>query len=222
MAKNIAARRAAKAQRRKAVVAGKRRAEMETSSVGGQVRLAATTPIRHCLVTDGLLTSGTGMGMLVLVRGPTPSHLTMAVFLLDTYGRGVKDVFLRSLGQHEFADYLGRISATTPMVPAEPAYARKLLRDLTDWARQFGNNPHRDVARIEPLFGTTDIAACDAEFEFGQGGLPVLLERLRDPLGPLIDFDDDEDDGDDDTIDVDGVEPGAPALLEEASRTDAD
>lgn len=69
MAINIGARRAAKAQRRKAVVAEKRKAETQAGSLAGQVRLTLANPIQHCLLSDSLFESG--MGMLVVARGAT-------------------------------------------------------------------------------------------------------------------------------------------------------
>ncbi len=123
MARNIAGRRAAKAQRRKTVVAQKRKAEIDANSTAGQVRLAAATPIQHCLVSRGLFEAG--MGTLVLARGTTPYDLTTAVFLLDTFGLVAKDVFLRQTDNQAFADLIDRMSMATPMEPADPAYARK-------------------------------------------------------------------------------------------------
>ena len=188
---NIAARRGAKNQRRKAVVARKRKAEMQTSGLSGQARLAQGEPIQHCLVSRKLFE--VGMGMVVLARGATPYGLIMATFLLDTFGLGVKDVFIRSLSSREFAEHVDYMSMNSPMEPADPAYARKLLHDLVAWSRSLGYAPHRDYAKIEPIFGTVDAAACDVEFTFGRDGDPVLLTALsagkfliEHSEGPLI------------------------------------
>ena len=200
MAQNIAVRRAAKAQRRKTIVAQKRKSDIETGSTAGQIRLAVATPIQHCLLSSGLF--GTGMGSLVLARGATPYNVTTAVFLLDTLALGIKDVFIRPLGDREFAGYVDRMSILTPMVPVEPSYARKLLHDLEAWARTIGVAPHRDYAGIERLFGTTDPAACDAAFEFDLEGKPVFVGDLSDMrLEPP--------DTDEFTIEVVALDPGS-------------
>jgi hypothetical protein len=213
MAKNIAARRAAKAQRRKTIVAQKRRAEAFTNSPSGQVRIAASAPIRHCLVSEGLF--GTGMGIMVLARGVTAEHVTMGTFLLDTFGLGVKDVFLRHLGRHEFELYLERMSSTSPMLPVEPADARKLLHDLTAWSRGFGFSPHPDYPKIELLFGSVDAASSDAQFAFGVGGKPLLTSFTgQEALGGFEIVDDD----DDDLIDSDAGKSEGGGLLEDASE----
>lgn len=174
MAINIAARRGAKAQRRKAVVAEKRKAELEAGTLAGKVRLAQGGPIQHCLISAGLFESG--MGMVVLARGETPHSVTMAMFLLDTLALGVKDVFLRPLSGQAFAVHIEQMSIVSPMVPIDPAKARKLLHDLVTWARAHGVAPHRDYPKIEPLFGTVVAAAGDETFLFGTQGSPLLID----------------------------------------------
>ena len=64
---NMAARRGAKANRRKAIVAQKRKAAALGETLAGRVARAAATPILHCLLTHNMFESG--MGNLVLVRG---------------------------------------------------------------------------------------------------------------------------------------------------------
>lgn len=199
MAKNIAARRAAKAQRGKSVVAQKRKAEISANSTAGQVRVAAAMPIQHCLISGGLFEMG--MGTLVLARGTTPYYLTTAVFLLDTLALGVKDVFLRHLDDREFASYTDSMSALTPMEPVDPAYARKLLHGLTGWSRGHGLLPHRHYEEIERLFGSTGPGGSDAVFEFGKDGKPLIVARLSDADNDWLDaYEEDEDDGSDDLI----------------------
>jgi hypothetical protein len=158
---NIAARRGAKNQRRKAVVAQKRKAELDAGSISGQVRLAAAEPIQHCLLSGSLF--DVGMGTLVLARGATPYSVTMVVFLLDTMGTGVKDVFLRSVSGHEFDQYMDQMSLNSPMAPVDPGAARKLLHDLVARAREMGISPHRDYPRFEPIFGGTKAGADEVE-----------------------------------------------------------
>ena len=176
MARNIAARRAAKAQRRKAIVAQKRQVEIAVNSVSGQVRAAQVEPIQHCLLSDGLFESG--IGMLLLARGPSRLGVTAGVFLLDTSARGAKDVFLRSFGGYEFDEFVERMSLATPMLPVDPSHARKLLHDLVTWSREAGFAPHADYAKIEAIFGSVYPAACDTTFEFGRNGKPLLIGDL--------------------------------------------
>jgi hypothetical protein len=188
MAINIAARRGAKNQRRKAVVAQKRKAELETGTMAGRVRLAAADPIQHCRLSES--TFETGMGILVVARGATPYSLTMATFLLDTFALGVKDTYIRSVSGETFAEIMEHISLTGGgMAPVEPAYARKLLHDLVAWSRTVGFAPHRDYPKLEPIFGTVSTTGCETEFKFGHEGKPFLIGDLGDMKFTLIDDD---------------------------------
>jgi hypothetical protein len=177
---NIAARRGAKNQRRKAAVLQKRKAEMEAGTISGRVRLASADPIQHCLLTQGLFE--VGLGTLIVTRGATPHNLTMAGFLLDIHALGVKDAFLSSISGRTLSDHLDRIFYTAPMAPVDPSHARKLLHDLVVWARTLGFTPHRDYVKLEPIFGTV-ATACDVEFQFGFEGRPLFVGDLSDTGG---------------------------------------
>lgn len=184
MAINLAARRGAKNQKRKAAVAQKRKAEMEAATLSGRVRLAAAGKLQHCLLSEGLFEVGTGT--LIVARGATPYSLTMAGFLLDIQALGVKDAFLNSISGHELAEHLDRLAYVAPAKAVDPSYARKLLHDLVDWARGQGFPPHHNYAKLEPILGNAMAAACDVEFQFGVDGKPMLVADVSD-LGSLLD-----------------------------------
>ena len=196
MAINIAARRGAKNQRRKAIVAQKRKVEIEAGTIAGRVRAALADPIQHCLLSEGLFE--VGVGTMIVARGATPYSLTMVGFLLDTSALGVKDAFLCSIGARELADYLDRISPVAPVLPVDPSHARKLLHDLVAWAGTSGFPPHRDYPKLEPIFGTV-AAASDAEFRFGFEGTPLLVGDMSDEAQPTRAF------GEEITVDADDV-----------------
>jgi len=170
---NIALRRARKAQRRKQVVAGKRQAEAFEASLAGQVGRAAEVPIQHCLLTESLFESG--LGTLVLARGRTPHYVALSTFLIDTFCLGIKDVMFRPVEAEEFATYVEIMGAAAPLVPVEPGYARRLLRELAAWAQSIGFPPHRDFTVVERTFGTVDAGACDVAFRFGRDGKPFYV-----------------------------------------------
>ncbi len=195
-ASNLAARRAAKANRRKAIVAQKRKAEAAGGTPAGEVVRAAALPIRECLCSENLFEIG--MGTLVLARGSTVGSVVVGAFLLDTFCRGVKDVMVRTMSAEQFEAYVDKVDDVTPLVPVDPSYARKLLHDLTRWSGSLGFQPHRDFTTAERLFGDVDPQACEIAFEFGQDGKPLYMsgpgdsfstsrrhvEQLRAQLGP--------------------------------------
>jgi hypothetical protein len=173
MAPNMAQKRAAKANRRKAVVAGKRKTELLGGSLAAQMMRAAQTPIKHCLLCGNL--PGSGMATLILARGTSPYSLTISGFLIDAWCLGVKDTFFQTGGVEAFENLLARLEETGTVENVDPAYARKLLRDVTAWAASNGVAPHRDFAVLEKLFGNVDPDASDATFAFGVDGKPAYI-----------------------------------------------
>lgn len=173
MAINHAAKRAAKAKRRKATLAQKRVQEGAMSSSSSLLFQAVASPVRHCLLTDSLFENG--MGTLILARGGTMGPVSVAVFLLDAYCLGVKDIIHQSVGSDRLQQIIDKLAGSAPLRPVEPAYARKLLHDLVRWAATFGFHPPREFAAAERLFGSVDPQACDVKFEFGKDGKPFYV-----------------------------------------------
>jgi hypothetical protein len=168
MARNPAAQKAAKAIRRKAIVAAKRGVEATTNSPNGQIRQAARLPILECLVSDDLFVCG--MGVVTLIRGASRADQHVACFMVDSFCLGVKDIFFRSMDRQASEHILEAMQLTDPASPIAPAEARKLLRDMVAWAGDNGFPPHADYARLELLFG--DVAAAETDFtpRFGYDG----------------------------------------------------
>ena len=183
MATNIAVKRARKAQRRKQVVAQKRRAEALEASLPARVLPAARAPLQHCFLTESVF--DIGMGTLVLARGATHHHLAVSSFLIDVFCLGIKDVMFESLESEVFAMYMDSTDAGSPMVSVDPSYARKLLRDLAAWSQSIGFAPHRDFAAVERMFGDVSADASDAIFRFGRDGKPVYIPGPSE-TAPLI------------------------------------
>lgn len=173
MAKNMAVKRAAKANRRKAVLAQRRKAELLTSLIE-DVRCAAQAPIQYCLLSEGLFELGAGT--LVLARGATREYFKVGIFLLDTFCLGIKDVIFHSMTEETLGAYVARMEPTAPFERIEPSAARKLLHDLALWARELGFAPARDFATVEQLFGDVNAEASDATFQFGYEGKPLYID----------------------------------------------
>jgi hypothetical protein len=195
MTSTIAFRRFKKAVRRKAKVAEKRRLETLEATLPAQVRRALAAPIQHCLLQDSMFEEG--IGALIVARGVTSNQFAVGTFLLDAYCLGIKNVIFRSVGAEEFALYLDTMAIGAPLTPVDPAYARKLLRDLAAWAETIGFAPHPDFAAVEHVLGDVNAEACDVVFQFGRDGKPcympgpsesssqirLRLEQLRKRLG---------------------------------------
>jgi hypothetical protein len=183
MAMNMALKRARKAQRRKQVVAEKRRAEALEASLPARVLRATNAPIQHCLLTEDLFEIG--MGTLILARGATPDHLAVGSFLVDAFCLGIKDVIFKSVEREFFEFYVEATGLGSPLVSVDPSHARKLLRDLAAWSQSIGFPPHRDFAAVERLFGDVSADVSDTVFRFGRDGKPVYIPG-PDDSAPLI------------------------------------
>jgi hypothetical protein len=183
MATNMAQKRARKAQRRRQVVAQKRRTEALEASLPARVLRAAHAPIQHCLLTETVFDGG--MGTLVLARGATPHHLALSSFLIDVFCLGIKDVMFESVESEAFEMCVDAMDAASPLVSVNPSYARKLLRDLAAWSQSIGFAPHRDFAAVERIFGDVSADASDAVFRFGRDGKPFYVPG-PDDSAPLI------------------------------------
>jgi hypothetical protein len=179
MAKNMAAKRAAKASRRKAIVAEKRKAERLERSLPEQVRRAANLPIRHCVMTPGLFELG--MSTLVLARGLTDESLYCGLFLLDGWCLGINHAFFRRMT----IETLDALKDELALIDVEPSYARKLLRDLAAWSRSLGFAQATDFPIVEALFGDVNVQECDVAFQFGTEQGPLYVSGPSDTPGHI-------------------------------------
>ncbi|MFI5016704.1 MAG: hypothetical protein ACHQHK_02040 [Dongiales bacterium] len=174
MGSNIAQKRAAKAQRRKAIVTGKRKAEITATggSLVERVRRATEGRIFRSAVQESL--GRLGFGMVILVRESAAGELAMGGFLLDAH-EGVKDAVFRSLGAVELDRFYEMVAETGAFGPIEPADARKLLHEAVARAQALGIRPHRDFTTVEAIYG-------DVRIEDSMG-IPAVAGWGPDRLG---------------------------------------
>src|SRR5215831_9080920 len=122
MASNMALKRAAKANRRKAVLAEKRKLELCNDTLAERVIRASRAPIQHCLVPETLFDAG--IGTVILARGFTSNHLMLGLFLVDAWCLGIKDVCFRSAGAETFESMMATVNKRRrwrPSIQATPA-----------------------------------------------------------------------------------------------------
>jgi hypothetical protein len=180
MSNKIAQRRGAKAARRKKVLAERRKLALTapSSSLAARVRALAKAPLHGCLLQDGLFERGNGT--LILARKTGLGSLAVAVFLLDAWCLGVKDTVFLELDISAYDDFVAASEQAAPSVSVEPAYARKLLRELVAYARGIGFEPQSDYAALEALFGDARAEDCEASFTFGCDGKPLYVPGPSD------------------------------------------
>lgn len=175
MSGGIAHRRAAKAARRKKLLAERRKAavaEMQLPLAERMQRLGVA-PLHSCLMQEDAFERGTSM--VILTREAKEGGLVLAGFLVDVHCLGVKDVLFRLSDRAEVEDIVAAMEEQAPFTTVDPSYARKLLRDCVAYARSLGIEPHPDYAATELLFGGASADGCDASFVFGYEGKPLYV-----------------------------------------------
>jgi hypothetical protein len=170
---------AKKMAKRKAVVATKK----SLGEVGGyvshgrQTMPTASAPIHECLVPDSLF--DIGIGNVIVSRRMPNGFIGAAVFLVDVFCLGIKDVFYDVLSPVEY-DY--RVSGLQQETfrAIHPTCARKLVEGAEAYARDLGFNPHPDYQRARQIFGDLDATACPTRYVFGRDGKPFFMSGPYD------------------------------------------
>jgi hypothetical protein len=168
---------AAKAVRRKAVVAEKKKAAMFGGSVTGQVKVAAKGAIVRCTMPSNLF--DIGMGLVLVARRLPSGLLGCGFFLLDVFCLGVKDVFYAEIGAHELKMRMDQ-HYSSGFKDIDPACARKLVRDAAAYAAALGLPAADDTPTVEAIFGDVDAGACTETFTFGKDGKPFYMAEPHD------------------------------------------
>ena len=172
--------RAQKAARRKAVLAGRGgQAHSSRSDLHRARTVASTFGVGYCRVSEGLF--DIGMGYVVLGRTISPTQVAMAAFLLDVYCLGVKNAFFFEIDQGKFREMVeGMTESAGPFVDTDPQCARKLVEGAVDYAERLGFAPHEDYPPAQALFGDIDADSCPTEYEFGKDGKPLYIAGPND------------------------------------------
>jgi hypothetical protein len=169
---------AAKAAHRKVVVAEKKKLDVTSSGLVGRIRVASKGPIVRCVMPSVLFEIG--IGHVIVARGLPSGLLGCAYFLIDAFCLGVKDAFYVEIGKSELQSRLDQQDELQKFVDVEPAYARKLIRDVAAYAANLGLAAAKDTPAIEAIFGDVDATSCTEAFTFGKDGKPYYMSGPHD------------------------------------------
>jgi len=181
---NDAKRRQKKLERRAAIRNKKKHAlrKGRTTAIWEQLIAASKYPVLHCRITDGMESSG--LGSVLLGREFPDGRIAAAVFLVDVFCRGVKDVVVHLSERIGFEDqFLRKLFTPSQSHAIEPADARKLIEESVAYAKKIGIGPHPDYSKALLLFGSDDASQSTATFEFGKGGKPFFVAGPNDTIG---------------------------------------
>ena len=168
-------------ERQKAKDKARRRAiaEQACPDTAKRMQRAALDPILHCFTTTDLFEHG--MASVFMSRELSNGGVAFAVFLVDMYCLGVKDV---AFGFTTRGDYDWRVYTKTAreyeIVSLKPAAARKLIEGAVEFAKEAGFPPHRDYRKVKPIFGDIDVNDCTDQFTYGKAGKPFFFAGPRD------------------------------------------
>jgi len=193
----------------------RRIARVRSASPRDRMLMAAKWPVVESKFSE----AGSGMRQALLARRGPGGQIAAALFLVDSYCLGVKDVMARTYSPDEWVDLLESLDeAELKFFAVTPEDVRKLVEGAVAYASSFGLEPHQDYLAASALFGNIDSSQAQEEYEYGKNGKPMyipgpsesyqrqleiseILDRSAGPDGAgygLIadaeDFDDDDDD----------------------------
>jgi len=170
---------ARKAAKHKEQLVRKRRSEATVSGrySSGEIMRAAACPLHECLLPENLF--GIGIGH-ILVSRRLGKRIAVVSFLVDVYCLGVKDALFATVPAEAYDLIVERSGCGFPMVPIDPACARKLVEGAVAYAQNLGLRAHEDYEASKLIFGDIDVTACTTAFEFGKDGKPLFVSGPHD------------------------------------------
>ncbi len=165
-----------KLQRRKAKQKAEHRevARRESRGLAGELQQASAAPILHCFATTDVWDQG--IGNVLISRQLTNGTVAFAVFLVDAYCLGVKDVFMNIGPQSGYEQGVYRkITDEYTTVPLKPECLRKLVEGAVEYALGFGLPPHPDYRTARMIFGDIRAEACTERYVYGKDGKPYFM-----------------------------------------------
>jgi hypothetical protein len=155
-------------------------ARLQSVGFAEQLSAAASGPIVESLISDTL--ADQGMGSVVLSRQMRNGALAYAIFLVDAYCLGVKNVILGIASRFDYESRLQRVRTVENLSAISPAGLRKYVEGAVAYAERFGLHPHPDYARARRLFGDIDPGEYPENFEYGKDGKPLFIAGPHDTL----------------------------------------
>jgi hypothetical protein len=166
-------RRAAKRKSKQHELARQKQAGLAERMAG-----AARFPILHCWITKDVWTQG--LGYVGLSRQLPNGTVAFALFLVDRYCLGVKNVMAEIMGRFTYDSRLREMHGDFTWDSMDPAAARKFIEGAVAYARDLGLQPHADYQKAKPIFGDLDAGQSSQQFEYGKDGKPFFMAGPHD------------------------------------------
>ena len=142
---------------------------------------AAKYPILHSWATTDLWDEG--LGWVCLSRELPNGRVAFAVFLVDRYCLGVKNVMYDVAPRSAYDSQIARkMQSQFRSKDLAPGALRKLVEDAVEYARGLGLHPHPDYQRGKLIFGAIEATERPEGIEFGKDGKPFFVGGPNDTL----------------------------------------
>jgi len=155
--------------------------QQQMASLAGQMALAALGPIEHCYISTACH-DGKGIGPVFFVRRLGAGRLMGAIFLVDVYCLGVKNVVGRIFSSSEMNEVIAKQNGRSPLKSVSPGIARGFVEAAIDYAMSFGLAPHSDYRKVAPIWGDVEPEPVPEEYQFGHQGMPHFIAGPFDDL----------------------------------------
>lgn len=164
-----------KLERKRAKQKAKRRelARRQQAGIAGKLQYAARFPVLHSLAAADLWDQG--IGEVLLSRELNNGTVAVAVFLVDVYCLGVKDVIMNVLAREQYEEFFNSLCSEFELAPIAPQAARQLVEGAVEYADKLGLPPAHEYRKARLIFGDIDASACCEQFEYGYKGKPLFI-----------------------------------------------
>ncbi|HEV3259056.1 MAG TPA: hypothetical protein VG013_19445 [Gemmataceae bacterium] len=154
-------------------------AREKQAGLAERLTAAAKYPVLDSCATTALWDEG--LGWVCLSRELPSGHVAFAVFLVDRYCLGVKNVMADVVGRFEYnSQIVSKMRSHFSAKDLSPADVRKLVEEAVEYARGLGLHPHPDYQKAKRIFGDIDAGASTEQIEFGKGGKPLFIAGPND------------------------------------------
>lgn len=122
-----------------------------------------------------------GLAHLMVARIRDGGDTDFAVFLVDLFCLGVKDViFEPGIMESSLREFIEEQLPEDFRERIHPACARKLIEGAVAYAQTLGFAPHRDFRKARKVLSGLDAALCPRDFTYGRDGRPCYIRGSDD------------------------------------------
>jgi len=132
-------------------------------------------PIYECLINRNWQEEG--IAGIVVARQHSNGNLTLAIYMVDVFCRGVKDTLYQfNIPMETYLDIIDSLSKESPLVKAEYSLVHNIIYGAIEYADDLGFTPHRNFTKVTAYLLEEDDENIELiDIEFGLNGKPLLI-----------------------------------------------